>query len=115
MSSSSVANSVPVQIPECGCRKPMRMYVSNSNENPKRRFWKCAAAGTGRSCNLFDWDDLIEGHPPYVRPNVPQREPEPRNGVGYHDSDINGGSKRCGCNCSDMLGNVVEMVKEIQH
>ncbi|PNX54565.1 zinc finger homeodomain protein [Trifolium pratense] len=76
MSSSSVANSMAVQIPECGCKKPMRMYVSNTTENPKRRFWKCATHGKAGSCNLFDWDDLIEGHPPYMLRVVQRR--------GYH-------------------------------
>ncbi|PNX71045.1 hypothetical protein L195_g058001, partial [Trifolium pratense] len=40
-SSSSVSHSTLYQIPKCGCNRPMRMFVSNSDENPKRRFWKC--------------------------------------------------------------------------
>ncbi|PNX81735.1 hypothetical protein L195_g037760 [Trifolium pratense] len=40
MSSSSVAHTTTYQIPKCGCNKTMRMFISNSSENPKRKYWK---------------------------------------------------------------------------
>ncbi|CAJ2633337.1 unnamed protein product [Trifolium pratense] len=102
MSSSSVANSMAVEIPECGCKNPMRLYISNSGENPKRRYWKCRTHGGARSCNLFIWDDEIEGHPPYVRPtarpNVRESQTQPSRG----------------CTCSELFKDVVSIVKEIQ-
>ncbi|CAJ2679647.1 unnamed protein product [Trifolium pratense] len=126
MSSSSVANSMAVQIPECGCNKPMRMYISNSGENPKRRYWKCPTHGGVQSCNLFVWDDEIEGHPPYVRPtarpnarpnvrsSVRQSELGPRNFLDYKDSERNYGTNSCGCNCSELFQDVASILKENQ-
>ncbi|XP_058760397.1 uncharacterized protein LOC131633727 [Vicia villosa] len=70
MSSSYVANSevsqIP-QIPECGCNKPMKLFISNSRNNPKRRYWKCANVEARRCCSLFIWDDELDGRPPYDR------------------------------------------------
>jgi hypothetical protein len=48
-----------------------------------------------RTCGLFIWDDLIEGHPPYVRPR--QHEPNSSN-----------------FNCSNLLTEIVTILKEIQ-
>jgi hypothetical protein len=53
MSSSSIANSTPLDIPECGCNKSMRMFISNFDENPKRRYWKCANLGGKSLISLF--------------------------------------------------------------
>jgi hypothetical protein len=48
-----------------------------------------------RSCGLFIWDDLIVGHPPYVRPR--QHEQNSSN-----------------CTCSNLLTQIVTILKEIQ-
>jgi hypothetical protein len=34
-------NQMSCTLPVCGCNLPMRMYISNTFENPGRRFWSC--------------------------------------------------------------------------
>ncbi|KAK2363633.1 hypothetical protein QL285_088592 [Trifolium repens] len=111
MSSSSVANSTAYDIPDCGCKKPMRMFISNSIENPKRRYWKCVHGV--RSCDLFTWDDEIEGHPPYIRPTT-VRAHEPRNSLIRNSGETSGSTNPSNCNCSIIWTEVVKIVKEIE-
>ncbi|MCH88202.1 zinc finger homeodomain protein, partial [Trifolium medium] len=120
MSSSSVATSTPLEIPKCGCNIPMRMFTSNTDENPKRRYWKCSNTGVDiscdfdskaiASCQLFIWDDEIEGHPPYVRP----LEHKPRNLKKYNDAGTYHGTKACDCSCSELTTELMTIVKDIQ-
>lgn len=37
---SSIGNSSGLSLPICGCNEPMKMRVSNTNENHNRKFWK---------------------------------------------------------------------------
>jgi hypothetical protein len=41
----SIAGSSGVSLPKCGCNVPMRMWISNTGQNPKRKFWKCRNSG----------------------------------------------------------------------
>jgi hypothetical protein len=63
-----------------------------------------------RSCNLFTWDDEIEGHPPYVRP----RAHEPRNVLNHNSEETSGSTNPSICNCSNLLTKVVKILKEIE-
>ncbi|CAK8560578.1 unnamed protein product [Lathyrus sativus] len=90
MASSSSTTSLHVQVSVCGCNRSMKMYMSNSVENPKRRFWKCQNSGLMSGCKLFIWDDELE-----------------RNST----SDLRSSS---GCNCSKMLKDLGSIVKEIE-
>jgi hypothetical protein len=54
-SAASVSNTTADEIPDCGCRKPMRMFISNSDENPKQKYWKCAKSGVSLIAVLFYW------------------------------------------------------------
>lgn len=58
MATSSIGNSSKSKIPVCGYNKAMRMFISNSTKNPKRRFWKSSNSGLG--CSIFIWDDEVE-------------------------------------------------------
>ncbi|CAK8579502.1 unnamed protein product [Lathyrus sativus] len=90
MASSLSANSHHAQAPVCGCNRSMKMFMSNSVENPKRRFWKCQNSRLIMSgCNLVIWDDDLERNPA---------------------SDLRSSS---GCNCSKMLKDLGSIVKEI--
>ncbi|KAK2410089.1 hypothetical protein QL285_045479 [Trifolium repens] len=111
-SSSSVSNTTAYEIPDCGCKKPMRMFISNSNENPKRKFWKCANSRLHgvRSCDLFTWDGEIEGHPPYVRPT----QHVPRNIVNRNSEETSCGANRSNCKCSNVLTQVEKILQEIE-
>jgi hypothetical protein len=52
---------------------------------------------------LFIWDDEIEGHPPYVRPEVVRRaEASPSNVTKLP----------CDCNCEEMLKDITGIMKE---
>jgi hypothetical protein len=41
----SIAASSGVNLPKCGCNIPMKMWISNTVQNPKRKFWKCRNIG----------------------------------------------------------------------
>ncbi|CAL5198051.1 unnamed protein product [Lathyrus oleraceus] len=58
MTTSFVGNFSVSEIPFCGFNKAMRMFISSSTKNPKRRFWKCSNLGLG--CSLFIWDNEVE-------------------------------------------------------
>ncbi|CAK8569665.1 unnamed protein product [Lathyrus sativus] len=90
MASSSSANSHHVQDPVCGCNRSMKMFMSNSIENPKRRFWKRQNSWLMSGCKLFIWDDELE-----------------RNLA----SDLKSSSGR---NCSKMLKDLGSIIKEIE-
>ena len=60
---SSVGNSngENLPLPVCGCNAVMKLWLSNTDENPKRKFWKCRYSNTNvRSCKLFIWDDELD-------------------------------------------------------
>ncbi|KAK2375727.1 hypothetical protein QL285_076598 [Trifolium repens] len=110
MSSSSVANVVPYEIPTCGCNKPMKLFISNSNDNPKRRFWKCSRLRVP-NCDLFTWDDEIEGHPPYVRSTAS----EPRNRLrNSNDKATSSGQISCECNCQELVKDITAMITVVE-
>ncbi|XP_024636591.1 uncharacterized protein At4g04775-like [Medicago truncatula] len=47
--------------PICGCEKVMKMWISNTDENPKRKFWRCRFSRMAEySCELFIWDDELD-------------------------------------------------------
>ncbi|KAK2455504.1 hypothetical protein QL285_002949 [Trifolium repens] len=56
---SSIGNSSSSNLPRCGCELPMKMWVSNTGQNPKRKFWKCRNSGCFDSCDLLVWDDEL--------------------------------------------------------
>ncbi|KAK2455320.1 hypothetical protein QL285_002787 [Trifolium repens] len=56
---SSIGNSSCSNLPRCGCELPMKMWVSNTGLNPKRKFWKCRNSGSFGSCDLLVWDDEL--------------------------------------------------------
>ncbi|XP_058775088.1 uncharacterized protein At4g04775-like [Vicia villosa] len=59
-SSSSVGNSIGRSIPRCGCNESLKMFVSNTHENPRRKFWRCKNRGkSDAACDLFLWDDEV--------------------------------------------------------
>ncbi|XP_058755013.1 uncharacterized protein LOC131628163 [Vicia villosa] len=43
--------------PHCSCNITMKMLVSNTIDNPKRKFWKCRNVLNG--CGMFIWDDEL--------------------------------------------------------
>ncbi|XP_058757369.1 uncharacterized protein LOC131630609 [Vicia villosa] len=113
MSSSYVANSevsqIP-QIPECGCNKPMKLFISNSRNNPKRRYWKCANVEARRCCSLFIWDDELDGRPPYDR----KITMDARNVIlDSHDDATTHSGSIC-CSCSELLKDLHCFVKELR-
>jgi hypothetical protein len=63
-----------------------------------------------RSCDMFTWDDEIEGHPPYVRPT----EHVPRNIVNRNSEETSCGANRSNCKCSNVLTQVEKILKEIE-
>ncbi|KAK2379778.1 hypothetical protein QL285_067540 [Trifolium repens] len=110
MSSSSVANVVPYEIPTCGCNNPMKFFISNSNDNPKRRYWKCSRLRVP-SCDLFKWDDEIEGHPPYVRPTASQH----RNRLKIsNDKATSSGQISCQCNCQELVKDITAIITAVE-
>ncbi|WJX90113.1 hypothetical protein P8452_72044 [Trifolium repens] len=56
---SSIATSSSSNLPRCGCELPMKLWVSNTGLNPKRKFWKCRNSGTFESCEFVVWDDEL--------------------------------------------------------
>ncbi|KAI5437128.1 hypothetical protein KIW84_023302 [Lathyrus oleraceus] len=92
MFNSSVRNSTSFQILDYGCNRSMGIFMSN--ENSKRRYWKCANSGVVSSCKVFIWDDELEGHPPYVR----KISSKPRTPVV--------------CNCSEVVKDLANIMKE---
>ncbi|GAU35138.1 hypothetical protein TSUD_394640 [Trifolium subterraneum] len=57
---SSYANSSGnFNLPRCGCGIPMKLLISNTDFNPKRKFWKCRNVGLD-GCELFVWDDELD-------------------------------------------------------
>ncbi|KAK2389291.1 hypothetical protein QL285_062890 [Trifolium repens] len=56
---SSIETSSVTNLPRCGCGHPMKMWVSNTIQNPKRLFWKCRQHGYD-SCELLVWDDELD-------------------------------------------------------
>ena len=38
---TSIGNSGGSRPPICRCQKVMKMWISNTTENPKRKFWRC--------------------------------------------------------------------------
>src|SRR4051812_18190822 len=38
---SPVDNSSGLSLPKSGCNQPMKMWVSNTIDNPNRKLWKC--------------------------------------------------------------------------
>ncbi|CAK8566499.1 unnamed protein product [Lathyrus sativus] len=59
--SSSIANSTGSEILRCGCNISMKMFVSNIQENPRRKFWRCKNYGKSEvACDLFVWDDEVD-------------------------------------------------------
>jgi hypothetical protein len=65
------------------------------------------------SCDLFTWDDEIEGHPPYIRPTT-VRAHEPRNSLIRNSGETSGSTNPSNCNCSIIWTEVVKIVKEIE-
>ncbi|KAK2357411.1 hypothetical protein QL285_094680 [Trifolium repens] len=60
--------------------------------------WKCSRLRVP-NCDLFTWDDEIEGHPPYVRPSAS----EPRNRLrNSNDKATPSGQISCECNCHEL-------------
>ncbi|KAK2360662.1 hypothetical protein QL285_085906 [Trifolium repens] len=59
--SSSYANSggTLAPLPRCGCNVPMKLWLSNTGLNPKRKFWKCRNIGMD-GCDFLVWDDELE-------------------------------------------------------
>lgn len=55
----SIGNFNLLQIPVCGCNRSMKMFISNSNENPKRRYWNDKIWGLMSSYKLFICDDEL--------------------------------------------------------
>ncbi|CAL5215102.1 unnamed protein product [Lathyrus oleraceus] len=46
--------------PVSGCNLLMKICVSNTHENPKRKFWRCKTFGKSDiSCEFFIWDDEV--------------------------------------------------------
>ncbi|KAK2458344.1 hypothetical protein QL285_005517 [Trifolium repens] len=56
---SSIETLSVTNLPRCGCGHPMKMWVSNTIQNPKRLFWKCRQHGYD-SCELLVWDDELD-------------------------------------------------------
>ncbi|CAL5205689.1 unnamed protein product [Lathyrus oleraceus] len=88
MTTSSVGNFSMSEIPVCGCNKEMRMFISNSTKNPKRRFWKCS--NLGLCWSLFIWDDEVE-----------------RNTSTEHKNSIR-------CNCSEFAQELGCIIKDLE-
>ena len=38
---SAVGYPIGTNLPKCGCNQMMKLWVSNTDENPKRKFWRC--------------------------------------------------------------------------
>ncbi|RHN58775.1 putative transcription factor GRF family [Medicago truncatula] len=58
---SSIGNSKGRTTPKCGCKRCMRLWVSNTDENPQRKFWRCCNFWENEDhCDLFIWDDELE-------------------------------------------------------
>lgn len=38
---SDVGYPVGRNLPKCGCNEVMKLWVSNTDENLKRKFWRC--------------------------------------------------------------------------
>ncbi|WJX41767.1 hypothetical protein P8452_29077 [Trifolium repens] len=59
---SSYANSSGggnnFNLPRCGCNTPMKLLISNTGLNPKRKFWKCRNGIDG--CDNLVWDDELD-------------------------------------------------------
>ncbi|KAK2434678.1 hypothetical protein QL285_019810 [Trifolium repens] len=59
---SSYANSSGggnnFNLPRCGCNTPMKLLISNTGLNPKRKFWKCRNGLDG--CDNLVWDDELD-------------------------------------------------------
>ncbi|CAI8606859.1 unnamed protein product [Vicia faba] len=53
----SKCSSTSKGLPRCGCNETMKLWVSNTFENPSRKFWKCRNFMNG--CGLFLWDDMV--------------------------------------------------------
>jgi hypothetical protein len=59
---SSIATSSSSNLPRCGCELPMKLWVSNTRLNPKRRFWKCRNSGVTiiriyiMFCQLYEFE-----------------------------------------------------------
>ncbi|CAK8535700.1 unnamed protein product [Lathyrus sativus] len=47
--------------PKCGHSLSMKMFVSKSDANPGRKYWKCRFWGKEEVCQLFYWDDKYFG------------------------------------------------------
>ncbi|CAK8577862.1 unnamed protein product [Lathyrus sativus] len=90
MAMSSVGNSSQSQIPVYGCNRAMRMFISNSSENHKRRFWKCANSGVMSNYKLFLWDDELER----------SISTEPKISIG--------------CNCSEVMHELSCIIKDVE-
>ncbi|CAL5197842.1 unnamed protein product [Lathyrus oleraceus] len=58
---SSIEKPNGREIPRCGCNLSMKIRVSNTHKNPKRKFWRCKSFGKSDiSCELFVWDDEVD-------------------------------------------------------
>jgi hypothetical protein len=72
---STVGNSSGgnLPLPVCGCNAVMKLWLSNTDENPKRKFWKCRYSRTNvQSCELLIWDDELEMF--FARNGYPQKK-----------------------------------------
>jgi len=49
---SSISNNGGNRPPICGCEKVMKLLISNTDENPKRKFWRCRYSGVS---DIFDF------------------------------------------------------------
>lgn len=47
--------------PSCLHNLFMKMFVSKSNANPWRKYWKCKYWGKEEDCEIFHWDDGVFG------------------------------------------------------
>ena len=90
MATSFVGNSSEAEIPIVGCNRAMRMFISNSSENPKRRFWKCVNSGVMSSCKLFLWDGELE------------------RSISTQPKEI------IGCNCSKVVQELGCIIKDVE-
>ncbi|CAK8568248.1 unnamed protein product [Lathyrus sativus] len=94
--SSSIGTSNGRQISRFGCNQVMKIWVSNTSKNPKRKFWRCRNWQKTRiSCDLFIWDDELD-------------EIEWKSGIKIVDNNL-----ASDCNKGeDMIGSLREFGKE---
>lgn len=119
MSSIGNSNGGNHPHPVCGCNVVMKLWLSNTDENPKRKFWKCRYSNTNvQSCELFIWDDELDKF--FARNGYPQKKIDngfPKkiesgcNGCEMTTEFLKKFGKDFGKECGQEIGQVLESKK----